>query len=514
MNVHSAAAGRQAGACRARVGSVTALTVDGRRSTVDGKGRAWGVLAFCTFFSAASAPAAAASLAEVKARGELLWGGDVQGGEPYVYEDPSGKLVGFEVDIADGIARRLGVRARFVQVTWSSMVPALERGDFDMAMNGLELTADRHERLLLTRPYYLYAETLAVRRGSPLRFFDLRGKRVGTLNQTYAYDLLRGLGGEPILYEGTLEPYQDLVNGRLDAVLMDNIIADRYGCPLPEVECIVGDGAIGAYVIGIRKSDPDLHRAVDDALADMQKTGELRAILERHKLWDARQGAAEPPLTAAAKPARRKFDLVQTWLFLQGAGVTLILSLLSFVLAMLLGGTLAVARVYGPRPVRALAAGYVEVFRGTPVLLQLYVLYFALAPIFRLDAFTAAALGLGMNYAAYEAEIYRGALLALPRGQTEAASALGLTTAQTLRHVLVPQAFRLALPPMTNDFVALLKDSSVVSVITVVELTKRMTITAVDLNDWIVPGIACAALYFAMSFPLSRLAQYLERRLR
>ena len=125
-----------------------------------------------------------------------------------------------------------------------------------------------------------------------------------------------------------------------------------------------------------------------------------------------------------------------------------------------------------------------------------------------------AILGLGLNYAAYEAEIYRGALLALPRGQTEAASALGLTTAQTLRHVLVPQAFRLALPPMTNDFVALLKDSSVVSVITVVELTKRMTITAVDLNDWIVPGIACAALYFAMSFPLSRLAQYLERRLR
>jgi len=459
--------------------------------------------------------ASAGALDRVKARGELLWGGDIQGGEPYAYEDANGKLVGFEVDIADALARRLGVRARFVQVAWSSLVPALERGDYDIAMNGLELTPDRHERLLLSRPYYLYAETLAVRRGSPLRFFDLRGKRVGTLNQTYAFDLLRGLGVEPILYEGTQEPYQDLVAGRIDAVLMDNIIADRYGCPMPGVECIVGDGAIGAYVIGMRKGDRDLYDAVDAALGDMQKEGELRAILTKHRLWDARQEGARPALgMPAPAPKRRAFDVTQAWLFLQGAGVTLVLSVLSFALAMILGGVLAVARVYGPAPVRGAAAAYVEIFRGTPVLLQLYVLYFALAPILRLDAFTAAVLGLGFNYAAYEAEIYRGALLALPRGQTEAASALGLSTAQTLRHVLVPQAFRLALPPMTNDFVALLKDSSVVSVITVVELTKRMTIAGVDLNDWIVPGVACAALYFGMSFPLSRLAQSLERRLK
>jgi polar amino acid transport system substrate-binding protein len=156
---------------------------------------------------------------------------------------------------------------------------------------------------------------------------------------------------------------------------------------------------------------------------------------------------------------------------------------------------------------------YVEIFRGTPVLLQLYVLYFALAPVLRLSAFGAAIIGLGLNYAAYEAEIYRGALLSLPRGQTEAASALGLSRLQTLRHVLLPQGLRMALPAMTNDFVALLKDSSVVSVITVVELTKRMTIAGVDLNDWLVPGLACAALYFAMSFPLAELARRLERRL-
>jgi polar amino acid transport system substrate-binding protein len=174
---------------------------------------------------------------------------------------------------------------------------------------------------------------------------------------------------------------------------------------------------------------------------------------------------------------------------------------------------LAVARAFGGRTARFLAAAYVEVFRGTPVLLQLYVLYFGLAPVIKLGAFEAATLGLGLNYAAYEVEVHRGALLSLPRGQTEAARTLGLAPFQVLRHVLFPQAFRNALPALTNDFVALLKDSSLVSVITVVELTKRMTIAAVDLNDWLTPGLACAALYFVMSFPLARLALRLEQRL-
>jgi polar amino acid transport system substrate-binding protein len=141
------------------------------------------------------------------------------------------------------------------------------------------------------------------------------------------------------------------------------------------------------------------------------------------------------------------------------------------------------------------------------------VLYFGLAPIIRLSPLTAAILGLGLNYAAYECEVQRGALQSIPRGQTEAAESLGLSRVQTLRHVLFPQAFRTALPAVTNDFVALLKDSSLVSVLTVVELTKRMTIAAVDLRDWVIPGLACAALYFAMSFPLSRLSRRLEMKL-
>jgi polar amino acid transport system substrate-binding protein len=160
--------------------------------------------------------------------------------------------------------------------------------------------------------------------------------------------------------------------------------------------------------------------------------------------------------------------------------------------------------------VRLLLTAYVEVTRGTPVLLQLFVIYYGLSSVVRLPAFVAAWVGLGLNYAAYESEIYRGALLAVPIGQLEAARTLGLGEAQILRLVRGPQAFRLALAPMTNDFVALLKDSSLVSVITVIELTKQTQIFAANVGSWVLPGALCALLYLAMSLPLSRLARRLE----
>ncbi len=150
--------------------------------------------------------------------------------------------------------------------------------------------------------------------------------------------------------------------------------------------------------------------------------------------------------------------------------------------------------------------------RGTPVLLQLFVIYYGLASWVRLPAYLAALLGLGLNYAAYESEIYRSALEAVPRGQLEAAKSLGFTTGQTLRLIRAPQAFRFALAPMTNDFVAMLKDSSLVSVLTVVELTKQTQIYATNIGSWVVPGVLCAALYLAMSLPLGQLARRLESR--
>src|SRR5262249_26182580 len=157
-------------------------------------------LVFAVLFACGSdATEQGATLAAIHQRGEITWGADIQGGEPYVYEDPSqpNHIIGFEVDIMDAVAHRLGVRARIVQYSWSNLVRSLERGDSDVTANGLEAPAARRQRILLSEPYFIYAETLTVRTDSDVRsVFDLAGLRVGTLNQSYAYDILRMLYGD------------------------------------------------------------------------------------------------------------------------------------------------------------------------------------------------------------------------------------------------------------------------------------------------------------------------------
>ena len=477
---------------------------------------------------APAGPASDSAPDRIRARGELLWGVDVQGGEPYVYEDRDGALVGFEVELADTLAAALGVRARLVQNDWSTLIPSLERGTFDVALNGIEVTPARAARVAFTRPYYLFSERLVARRADA-RVRDLAslsGLRVGTLANSLAWDLLREAGAVALPYEGVDEPLIDLERGRTDAVLLDDVIVARYLGRHPTLVA-VGDVAEGRYAVALRPADEDLRAALDQALAQTIASGAWRKTLARWNLDGDREAAlalspTPAPARVAAGPgsllsvstsaAARPLTPRQIALFLQGALVTLLISLAAMAIAVPLGLALALVRLESPR-LRPFATAYIEIVRGTPVLLQLYLLYYGLSGIVSLGPWTAAILGLGLNYAAYEAEIYRGAIGAVPRAQWEAALALGASRRLALRTVVLPQGLRLAIPGVTNDFISLLKDSSLVSVLTVVELTKRMTITAVDARGWLLPGALCAALYFALGYPFARLARRLERRL-
>ncbi|MDX2022321.1 MAG: ABC transporter substrate-binding protein/permease [Deltaproteobacteria bacterium] len=456
----------------------------------------------------------------VQQRGELRFGLDVQGGEPYASEDAQGRLVGFEIEIAKALGQTLGVRMVPVQNDWSALVPALMRGDFDIILNGFEATPEHAARVRLSRPYYVFAERLTARANATWTYTNLsslRGLRLGALGNSQAWLMLRQAGLDPVPYEGVQEPYTDLAAGRVDAVLMDDIIADRYG-QAPGLRR-VADVATGTYAIGVRPGDDTLLTAINRGLDTLLREGHINVILARWHLGGTRQTTlvtmhAQSEPAASPKHALSRGQII---LFFKGALVTLLLACAAMALAVVLGLALAIARRPWAWPlsgvVRRLASAYVEVFRGTPVLLQLYLLYYGLpqvAPWLTLPAAAAAILGLGMNYAAYEAEIYRAGIEAVPRGQWEAALSLGMSQAQAFRRAVLPQALRISLPGMANDFIALLKDTSLVSVITVVELTKRLSITAVDTSGWLVPGLFCAALYFAMSYPLSLLARRLE----
>lgn len=462
----------------------------------------------------------------------LRWGGDAEGGAPFVEADPRdpNKLVGFDVEIAELISRKLGRTPQFVQVQFASLDQSARRGDFDIGLSGIEDIPSRRQALAASIPYYEFREVLTVREADRDRYrslTDLKGKRVATLGGTIAYDLLleaeRTFGITAVSYDDDVHPYSDLALGRVDGVVLDHVLADRAMRRNQGLVTHPDALAVGHYIIITAPENTALRDRVDEILREGMRDGTLETIFRKWNVWNDDQvrlyeRAASTTLADAADAAAMPTTGEQVRRYVpslfRAAAITLVLSIAAMGVAVALGMSIAIGRVYGDPVTRMVLTIYVEVMRGTPVLLQLFVIYYGLASVVRLPAFIAALLGLGFNYAAYESEIYRSALEAVPRGQLEAARILGFTRLQTLRLIRAPQAFRLALAPMTNDFVALLKDSSLVSMLTVVELTKQTQIFATNIGSWVIPGLLCAALYLAMSLPLSYLARRLEDRWR
>jgi polar amino acid transport system substrate-binding protein len=460
----------------------------------------------------------------------LRWGADAEGGAPYVFKDPQNPRhnIGFEEDLAKALAKELGRPVEFVQKDFKNLLLDLNRGDIDFAMNGLEVTPDRKAKVRFTRPYYIYKLQLVVRAGDK-RFKTLAeckslpGLTIGTMEETAAERLLvrQGIGKKP--YDGPVECYQDLLAGRLDGVLLDLPMAQSYAKPNPRLRYAGPPLAEGYYAIAVKKDNEPLAAALDAALDRLLARGELERIYTRWDLWNEDQDklrlAAVQDITAEA---REEFTFAHYFTYLvEGAGLTVAITLVSMALAIVLALPISLARLYGPAWLRGLAMLYVEFFRGIPVLLLLYFLYYGLAGIseqydlwidLRLGPLTAAILGFGLNYAAYEAEIYRAGISAIPAGQWEAAASLGMSSPLTFRRIILPQAIRNILPPMTNDLVALFKDTSLVSVIGVVELNKRFQILTKSGGDWVEIGLVTACLYLIMSVPLGYLSRYLESR--
>lgn len=485
--------------------------------------------------SLAAAAQPASSLAQ-PAPPAFRWAGDPEGGAPYVEASPDDPdvLAGFDVEVAGLLARGLGRSPQFVFVAFQSIDQAVVRGDADIGLSGIEDTPTRRAAMSVTMPYYRFREVLAVRTGDRARFrslADLHDRRVGTLGGTIAYEILLRAEQDhqltAVSYDDDVHPFEDLVRGRLDAVLIDNVLAYRRQKALSGFVVQPDSVAVGHYVGVLAPGDAPLRDRCNEILRTAMRDGTLERIFRKWDVWNDDQAPLHAQVLAgdAVDPVVG-FDtsdsvaLVSPWeasrrylpSLLRAAVVTIVLSCVSMALAVALGVLIASGRVYGPAIVKTLLVGYVELIRGTPILLQLFVLYYGLAAAVRLPAFVAAFLGLALNYAAYESEIYRSALEAVGKGQLEAARTLGFTERQIFTLIRGPQAFRLALAPMTNDFVALLKDSSLVSVLTVVELTKQTQIFATNLGSWVIPGALCAAFYLAMSLPLSAVARRLEAR--
>jgi len=510
------------------------------------------------------------SLSSLRTPGTLVWGADKEGGGPFVFPDDTdpNRLIGFEVEIAALIAADLGVTAQFQQGQWDKLPDLLDRGDIDIVLNGFEWNAGRAERYGTSIPYYIYELQLLARVDDAsiqswedlLRQANGRPRKVSLLGGAAAEDYLVGFAGDKVnlaLFDGVTDAMRatELGTDSIDANVQDLPIWNFYRRDFPLLHPVGAPVGRGFYVALVRKQDKELLRSVNDALLAGFRDGRMRRIFERYGMWNEVQAmrALETDLSngfsglhmgkpegdgsgsggesqsgessaASSSTSIRGFAVIvqRGWFLVRAAGMTILLSVTAMPLAIFIGLTMALLRLYGKWYVSAPAACYVELVRGTPLLLQLYVIYFLAPEIlklifpgshFSISAFWSAVAGLAINYSAYEAEIYRAGLQAIPKGQMEAALSLGMTRNLALRRIIIPQATRIVIPPVTNDFIALFKDTAVCSVITVVELSKEYYIHARNTGAIVELGILTALLYLAMSYPLSLLAGRLERRL-
>jgi polar amino acid transport system substrate-binding protein len=435
-------------------------------------------------------------------------------------------VTGFEVELIARLATELGAAPIFSQGQWDKLLQVLDSGRIDLVINGYEWTERRARDYLATRPYYIYQLQLMVRRGSPVRAWaDLKKPKpgggrwkVGVLVASAADAFGAEQGGpyvDVVRVDGATDAMTLVANGQHDATLQDLPAALFYKDRFPGLELAGPPESHGYYVIYVRNEDAPLRDALDVRLARLIASGELRQLYEKYGIWTKAQSelaSFKGPIelrTGALGPAGWPLLRQYQSLLLDAAFVTVMLSICSMPLAMVMGLSVAIGRLYGPRPVKTLLYGYVEVLRGTPLMLQLFVLFYLL----KLNPWVAGIAGLAINYSAYEAEIYRAGLQAIPVGQMEAALALGMSRATALRRVIIPQAVRIVIPPVTNDFIALFKDTSVCSVITLVELTKQYSILANSAGGAIEFAVAVAVLYMMMSVPLSWFSRWSERRL-
>ncbi len=438
---------------------------------------------------------------------------------PFSMYDGEGELVGFDVDVSRQVAKRLDRPLVLVPTEWDGILPGLLAGHYDAIIGSMAITPERQEQVAFSAPYYISGAQLFVHHevaDEIAGIEDCAGRRIAAnLGETYERFLNEHHPDvELVAHEGTENIFLDMDTRRIDGFVTDRLLGahqiKQYHKPYVQAGPLLYEERMA---IPVRQGEAELLAAINAALADMRRAGILQ---ELHAKWFRK--SRDQSRLGATTVARLLLSGFVLTLLIAGAAI-----LGGFVLAVPTGAALNGA----PWPLRIPIRAVVDFVRGTPVLIQLFFVYFGLPVLltqaavwlgfdwrFYIPPLTAAILTLGVSAAAYMAEVVRSGLMAVDPGQREAARALGLSRWQTFFHVVWPQAFRIAIPPLMNSVVALIKDTALVSVITVPEVVRQ---TKSIISVTYEPGfyyLIVAAMFFAVTFPLMKLAGLLERRIR
>jgi arginine/lysine/histidine/glutamine transport system substrate-binding/permease protein len=408
------------------------------------------------------------------------------------------------------IGKEADLNIDFRNLPFDGIIPALQARTVEAAISGMTITAERAQAISFSRPYFRAGLAIAVREDNRTikNFEDLKGKRIAVqIGTTGALEATKIPGATVSQFDSAALALQELINGRVEAVVNDKPVT-LYAIKQAGLRGVKVVGELLTeefYGIALPKNSPYL-QLINDALGRVIESGQYDAIFRQ---WF---GEKPPELPLVAPALKNLQESSFNWgelfynLIFKGVPWTILLTVLSFLFG-LIGGTLVAIALISPyKWLKIICRIYVDFFRGTPMLVQLFLIYFGLPGLFReiglnidLDRLPAALFALSLNVAAYLAEIMRGGIQSIDNGQWEACSSLGMSPMQTMREVIFPQAFRRMLPPLGNEFITLIKDTSLAAVIGFEELFRQGQLMVATTYKAFEIYIAVAVVYLVLT---------------
>ena len=433
---------------------------------------------------------------------------------PFEFLDQeTGEYVGFDIDLIDAVAKEVGFEYELKPMDFAGIIPALQTNNLDVAIAGISINPVREETIDFSDPYYDAGTAILVREDEEeiKTKEDLAGKVVATKQGTSSYDYVIEMDEikEVIPFPNIDQAYMELHKGTADAVVFDLPSVLYYVNTSAQGQAKVLDDLLEGQTFGIAfpKGSP-LKNEVNIALANIKENGTYD---ELHEKWFG-EAATEKAAKSGSFLAVMS-DALPT--LMQGVKYTIFISVLGLLIGFAIGIVVGFGRLTKSKIVYGLSTVFVEVIRGTPIMIQALYIYFAIPILLKVEInpIVAGVTAISINAGAYIAEIVRGSVRSIEKGQLEAGRSLGLTHFQTMYKIIWPQAFKRMIPPLGNQFIISLKDTSLLTVIGVGELTRQGTIVVATNFRAVEIYTIVAILYLIMTLSISFILRFIERRM-
>ena len=447
---------------------------------------------------------------------------------PFDYLDENGNITGFDIDLIEAIAKSQDIEIVWRDLPFDSLIGSMEAGDLDVIAAAIGPTSERKKSVDFSDVYYTGSQSIICRKGNDIKTFkDLAGLKVAVLEGSTADLIASGENqdygivedAQVVRFKNASSAVMELLNGGVDATLIDSIMAENFCRQTEGLIQTVVKGTENDSVFCVQKGNSEMLTIINTGLAEIRENGTYDEIYEKYF------GGEEESSVVMDSPSKGFLDTMKfvfvdgnRWkYYVKGLGITLLVSLFSVVFGVLLGLIVAIIRINEERKNKktiggTIAAIYVDIIRGTPSVLQLMIIYFV-AFHSRLG-FIAAVVSFGINSGAYVSEVIRGGIQSIDRGQMEAGRSLGLSYGDTMRFIVIPQAVKNILPAMGNEFIQLIKETSILGYVGIMDLTKAANYVSSRTYQMFIPLVVAGIIYYLIVKILTCLLQKYERGLR